>query len=66
MCVQIVVFLHLCVPQLLVVDLIQDDHAIRGYRFLPLDVHCIFCHLVTDGTPDVISFVCGKQSHTVS
>lgn len=69
MCVQMcecVVFLHLCVSQSLVVDLIQDDHTIRGYWLLPCDVHCILCHFGTDGTPDVISFVCGKQNHMVS
>lgn len=60
------VFLHLCVTEPLVVHLIQDDHAIWGYRFLPRDVHGIFCHLVIDGTTNVISFVCRKQSHTVS
>lgn len=54
-------FPYVSVSQSLVVDLIQDDHSIRGHRFLPRDVHYIFCHLVLDGTSDIISFVCGEQ-----
>lgn len=53
---------HLRVTQLLVVDLIQDDHPIRGLRFHPGDVYCFLCHLAFDETQDVIGFVCGEQN----
>lgn len=66
MCVQMCVFPHLSVSQSLVVDLVQDDHTIRGDRFLPRDMHWVFCHLVIDRTPDVVSFVCRGQSHMLS
>lgn len=54
------VCVYLGVSQTLVVDLVQDDHAVGGDRLLPPDVHRVLCHRALDGTGDVVGFVCRK------
>lgn len=54
-------FSHLCISQSLVVDLIQDDHAIGGFGLLPFDVHCVLRHPVGDGTRYVVCLVWGRH-----
>jgi hypothetical protein len=53
---------HLCVSQSLIVDFIQDDHAVGGIRLKPLNMNCVLSHVIADGPHYVICFVCRQDT----
>lgn len=53
---------HLCISQSLVMDFIEDNHAVRGLGLNPPDVYRVLRHLVAYRTHNVIGFFCTKKT----